>query len=233
MLALLIPRRDPMRPTVGKGGAGGLTAEPAFPLLVKTRPEEGAAAHSASARRDEQLWQNTSGIIHLPPRVPRGRSLPYAAADPCQNGLQAGSCIIFPACPRSKWRLSLLVSLSGNELGQISPRRGKCSHSSPARPPASNNNYPSLCVHCSLHSCSWKLNAQLQHSPSNINLAPSHASIINVCIAAEDSCIAPSQRITAPALSFLKRWQHGWRFCPGGGGVEQRSRENILQPKPP
>lgn len=73
------------------------------------------------------------------------------------------------------------------------------------------------CVYCSLYYRNSKLNAQLQHSPSNINLAGSHASIINVCMAAEDSCIAPSRRITAPALSFLKHRLQGWWW--GGGAV--------------
>lgn len=73
------------------------------------------------------------------------------------------------------------------------------------------------CVYCSLYYRNSKLNAQLQHSPSNIKLAGSHASIINVCMAAEDSCIAPSRRITAPALSFLKHRLQGWGW--GGGAV--------------
>lgn len=91
---------------------------------------------------------------------------------------------------------------------------------------------PPHCVYRSLYFRNSKLNAQLQHSLSNINLAGSHASITSVCMAAEDSCIAPSWRITAPALSFLKHRLQRWGW-PGGGGVKQRSRENILQPEPP
>lgn len=53
------------------------------------------------------------------------RARSHASADPCQNGLQAGSCIIFFACPGSKWRLSLSLSLSLKEHGQISLHHGK------------------------------------------------------------------------------------------------------------
>lgn len=49
------------------------------------------------------------------------------------------------------------------------------------------------------------------------------ASIINVRMAAEDSCIARSGRITAPALSFFEA-------LAARGCVEQQSRKNILQP---
>lgn len=140
------------------------------------------------------------------------------------------------------------MSLSVKEVGQIRPHHGKSPtalfffYSTTLHATTTSQAYKPLFVfYCSLYYCGSKLNAQLQRSPSNINLAGTPASIINVCIAAEDSCIAQSQRITAPALSFLKLWQQGWGLAGVGEGsvgggrglyVEQWSRENILQPKP-
>lgn len=74
--------------------------------------EEGLAARPFWLRGDE-LRLNTSGIIHLRPwRAVQFGARSHASADPCQNSLQAGSCIIFFGCPRSKWTSSLSVPLS-------------------------------------------------------------------------------------------------------------------------
>lgn len=50
---------------------------------------------SQSLYKDE-LWLYTSGVIHLHLwRAVQFRARSHASADPCQNSLQAGSCIIF------------------------------------------------------------------------------------------------------------------------------------------
>lgn len=65
------------------------------------------------SRRGDELRLNTSGIIHLRRRrAVQFGARGHASADPCQNSLQEGSCIIFFGCPGSKWTSSLSVSLS-------------------------------------------------------------------------------------------------------------------------
>lgn len=61
----------------------------------------------------DELRLYTSGIIQLHLwRAVQFRAHSHVSADPCQNSLQAGSCIIFFACPSSKWTMSSSVSVT-------------------------------------------------------------------------------------------------------------------------
>lgn len=243
MLALQIHRRVPMRPSAvrGRGPDAGTSARaaPVFPRLVKAESEEGnlwlhgrrlIRFESASANVGAEGWAAPAEHIWNNPPAPPGECFHSGHAATLQLTL------VKTAYKQDHASSSLLVQEANGgcryrcHSAWKNTVRSACTMGNFTHPPISllffftspacNNTFPaplpSLCVGCFLYYCNSKLNAQLQHSPSNINLAGSHTSIINVCIAAEDSCIAPSWRITAPALSFLKRWQQGWKFAGGG-----------------
>lgn len=213
--------------TVSRMGEGpdartSACAAPVFPRLVKAESEEGnlwlcgrrrIRFESASANVGAEGWAAPAEHIWNNPPAPPGECFHSGHAATLQLTL------VKTAYKQDHASSSLLVQEANggcryrcHSAWKNAVRSASIMETPP--PPFFNKPcmqhtfqtpLPSLCVYCSLYYCNLKLNAQLQHSPSSINLAGSHASIINVCIAAEDSCIAPSRRITAPALSFLKR----------------------------
>lgn len=143
-----------------------------------------------------QRWALAAYIWSNPPASWKSGTI--RGAEPCLRWLQAQT--LFAFCRKGEDVVSICVKPNGHHESFIhNEPRTFCDSGIQTR------YFITLCyLKISRH---WTENGRIYWvTLTRLELC---TSIINVCTAAEDSCMAPGWRITAPTLSFLKHWLWG------------------------